>query len=328
MSAVQSERRQPPASLGERPAPTRKRRGISLGNRLFPYILILPCLAVLIGVLLYPLVRVVQLSLQDVNNFLLFKYVKLDQYIGFKGFSNVLTSGEFWQVVERSLLFTIEVVVLSLAIGLGVALLLNRVSNWAKIFVVTVLMFVWAIPAIVTGIVFKWIFSDTSGVVDYILYELGGKGMRGYNWVANSTQGLYIVVAGMVVWGALPFLVLGLNAAITQVPKELVEAAKVDGASPWENFRHVVLPIIRPFLLMCFSLSFIWDFQVFSQIWVWTDAVPADGYQTIGVYIYEKSFTADKYSLGAVVSIIMIVMMISVMAVYVRQILRIGTESK
>lgn len=326
MSAVQSERQAPPAKLRERPTPVRRRRGVSVGDRVFPYILILPALLVLIGVMVYPLGRVIQLSMENVNNFILFADPKLDRYIGFQEFTKTLSSAAFWQVVERTVYFTIEVVVLSVGIGLGVALLLNRVSNWAKIFVVTVLMFVWAVPGIVTGVVFRWIFSDTSGVADYIFYLLGGKGMRGYNWVANSGQGLYIVVAGMVVWGALPFLVLGLNAAITQVPKELSEAALVDGASPWENFRHVTLPIIRPFLLMCLSLSFIWDFQVFNQIWVWTQAVPANGYQLLGVYLYEEAFNADKYSYGAVLSLIMILMMISVMIVYIRQILKIGAD--
>lgn len=326
MSAIQSERQRPPASLGERPTTTGRRRGVSYGNHFLPYVLILPSIATLCLVLLYPLGRVVQLSIQDVNNYLLFANPALDKYIGFEGFSKTLSSSAFWQVVERTFYFTFEVVALSLGIGLSVAVLLNRVSNWAKIFVVTVMMFVWAIPGIVTAVVFRWIFSDTSGVVDYVLYSLGGKGMRDYNWVANSGLGLYVVVAGMVVWGALPFLVLGLNAAITQVPKELVEAARVDGASPWENFRHVVMPIIRPFVLMCLSLSFIWDFQVFGQIWEWTQGAPSQGYQLIGVYIYESAFSADKYSLGAVVSLIMIVLMLAVMVVYIRQILKIGSE--
>ena len=326
MSAIQSDRRKPPAVLGEKPPPPGRRKGVSLGSHFFPYILILPAVVVLCGVMLYPLGRVIQLSIQNVNNYLLFANPTLDKYIGFAGFSKVLGSAEFWQVVERTFYFTFEVVALSLGIGLAVAVLLNRVSNWAKIFVVTVMMFVWAIPGLVTAVVFRWIFSDTSGVVDYVLYELGGKGMRDYNWVANQGLGLYVVVAGMVVWGALPFLVLGLNAAITQVPKELVEAARVDGASPWENFRHVVMPIIRPFVLMCLSLSFIWDFQVFSQIWEWTQGSPAQGYQLIGVYIYESAFAADKYSLGAVVSLAMIVMMLAVMVIYIRQILKIGSE--
>jgi N,N'-diacetylchitobiose transport system permease protein len=326
MSAIQTERRRPPAGPGEPPAKSARRRGVSIGGRVLPYLLILPALAVLFGVMLYPLWQVIELSLQDVNNYILFANPALDKYIGLQQFTKTLTTEFFWQSVLRTALFTIEVVTLSVGIGLGVAVLLNRVSNWAKIFVVTIMMFVWAVPAVVTGVVFRWIFSDTSGVMDYILYELGGKGMRGYDWIGHPNQGLYIVVAGMVVWGALPFLVLGLNAAITQVPKELTEAARVDGASPWENFRHVVLPIIRPFLMMVLSLSFIWDFQVFNQIWVWTNGVPSDGYQTIGVYLYEAAFSADKYSLGSVLSILMILLMLSVMVVYIRQVLKIGSE--
>jgi N,N'-diacetylchitobiose transport system permease protein len=278
-------------------------------------------------ILAYPLVRVIQLSLQDINNYLLFADPALDKFIGLDGFTKTLSNAVFWQAVERTFLFTIEVVAVSVGLGLAFGLLLNRVSNWAKIFVVVVLMFVWAVPSVVTGVVFRWIFSDTDGVLDYVCYKLGGKGMLGHNWVADPAQGLYIVIAGMVVWGALPFLVLGLNAALTQVPRELVEAARVDGANPIESFRHVVLPIIRPFLMMVLSLSFIWDFQVFNQIWVWTQGVPAPGYQTIGVYLYEEAFSADKFSNGSVVSLIMIILMLAVMITYIRQILRIGAQS-
>ncbi|MGH6656457.1 MAG: carbohydrate ABC transporter permease, partial [Actinocrinis sp.] len=329
MSALQSDRREPDVERQDGPVSTpgpRRRRGVKLQNTYIPYVLILPAIVVLIGVMGYPLVRVIMLAFQNVNSYLKLAVPSLDKWIGFDGFGKVLGNAQFWQVVERSLLFTVEVVVLSILVGVLIALLLNRVSTWAKVFVVTVLMFVWAIPALVTGTVFRWLFAGVGGVIDYICYLFGGSGMKNHDWFANPTEGLYVVVAACVVWGALPFLVLGLNAAMTQVPKELVEASKVDGANPVESFRHVVLPIIRPFLLLCTSLSFIWDFQVFTQIWALRQASPEPGYWTVGVYLYEQGFTSSHYSNSSVISIAMILLMLAVLIAYIRQVVKIGAQ--
>jgi N,N'-diacetylchitobiose transport system permease protein len=330
MSAIQSDRREESVERLDGPlsAPSGdRRRGVSVQGRYIPYVLILPAVVTLVGVMLYPLIRVILLSFQNVNSYLKLAVPSLDRWIGFAGFGKVLSDAQFWQVVERSFLFTVEVVVLSIGLGLLFALLLNRVSPWAKIFVVTCLMFVWAIPALVTGTVFRWLFAGIGGVVDYICYLFGGSGMKNHDWFANPTQGLYVVVAASVIWGALPFLVLGLNAAMTQVPKELVEAATVDGANPVESFRHVVLPIIRPFLLLCTSLSFIWDFQVFTQIWSLRQNSPEPGYWTVGVYLYEEGFTSSHYSNSSVISIAMIILMLAVLVAYIRQVVKIGGQA-
>jgi N,N'-diacetylchitobiose transport system permease protein len=329
MSAIQSDRREDSVDRldGPFPAPSAgRRRGVAVQGRYIPYVLILPAVVVLVGVMLYPLIRVILLSFQNVNSYLRLAVPSLDKWIGFSGFGKVLSDRLFWQVVERSFLFTIEVVILSVSLGLLFALLLNRVSPWAKIFVVTCLMFVWAIPALVTGTVFRWLFAGIGGVIDYICYLFGGSGMKNHDWFANPTQGLYVVVAAAVIWGALPFLVLGLNAAMTQVPKELVEAATVDGANPLQSFQHVVLPIIRPFLLLCTSLSFIWDFQVFTQIWALRQNSPEPGYWTVGVYLYEEGFTSSHYSNSSVISIAMILLMLTVLVAYIRQVVKIGGQ--
>ena len=330
MSAIQSDRREPGFERLDgpfpAPAPRRRRGGASLRGDYIPYVLILPAVIALIGVLGYPLVRVILLAFQNVNSYLKLAVPSLDKWIGFQGFSRVLSDSQFWQVVERSFLFTIEVVAISIVLGLVFALILNRCSPWAKIFVSTSLMFVWAVPALVTGTVFRWLFAGIGGVVDYILYLLGGSGMKNHDWFANSSQGLYVVVAIAVVWGALPFLVLGLNAAMTQVPRELVEAAKVDGANPPQQFRHVILPIIRPFLLLVTSLSFIWDFQVFAQIWSLRQQSPEPGYWTVGIYLYEEGFTSSHYSTSSVISIAMIVLMLVVLVAYIRQVVKIGGQ--
>jgi N,N'-diacetylchitobiose transport system permease protein len=326
MSVIESDSRPaPPGRQGSDPVKPR-RPGIMVRGSYIPYVLVLPSVVAMVAVLAYPLVKVVLLAFQNVNSYVIFTNPDLVQWVGLKGFQKVLSDPQFWEVIRRSVFFTAEVVFLSIALGLLFATLLNRVSPWAKVLVVTVLMFVWSIPAIVTGTIFRWMFAGTSGVVDYICYRLGGKGMLNHDWFADPVQGLYVVVAIVVVWGALPFLVIGLNAAMTQVPKELVEASRLDGANVWQSFWHVVFPVIKPFLLLSTSLSFIWDFQVFAQVWSLRQSSPEPGYWTIGVYLYEKGIVSSHYSSSGVISIAMILLMLAVMVVYIRQIIKIGAQ--
>ncbi|MEV4615410.1 sugar ABC transporter permease [Kitasatospora sp. NPDC049258] len=314
----------PPAS----PAKAQRRGFFAAGHHI-PYALILPAVVVLVGIMAYPLFRLFDLAFQNINRYAYIVNPSLGKYIGFEGFGKILGDSQFWEVVLRSVYFTAELVILSMVLGMLFALLLNRVSNWVKVTVITVMMFVWAIPALVSGTVFRWLFASNGGVVDYIGFLLtGDESVKHYDWFGNPTVGLYVVCAAVIIWGALPFLVLGLNAALTQVPKELMEAAKLDGAGPLQAFRHVVIPVIRPFLLVTTALSFIWDFQVFAQIFSIRNTSPEDGYWTIGIYLYEKGIVASKYSDSSVISIAMILLMLAVLVFYIRQMLKIGANER
>ncbi|MFJ1752295.1 carbohydrate ABC transporter permease [Kitasatospora sp. NPDC088134] len=313
------------------PAPVEKpqRRGFFAAGLYIPYVLLLPAVVALVGVLAYPLYSLFDLSFKNVNRYAYLVNPSLSKYIGFDGYTKIFTDDQFWEVILRSIWFTAELVVLSMVLGMLIALLLNRVSTWVKITIITVLMFVWAIPALVTGQVFRWLFSSNGGVVDYLIFEItGDESWKHYDWFADPTVGLYVVAAAVVIWGALPFLVLGLNAALTQVPKELMEAAKLDGASPFQAFRHVTIPVIRPFLMISTALSFIWDFQVFVQIFSLRNTSPEPGYWTIGTYLYEKGIVASKYSDSSVISLVMILMMLAVLVFYIRQMLKIGANER
>lgn len=327
MSAMDTERSAqgtapPPPDFVEQPKFRFARPGRE--SRRLPYILLFPAVFVLVTVLLYPLLQVFLLAFKNENKLRYLLNPGLVHYIGFAGFYKVFHDPQFWQVIERSFYFTAEVVAISMVLALGLAALLNRVSTWARILLVVVMMFVWSVPTLVTGTVFRWLFSNQYGVINYLLYKVGFKSYRYHDWFANPTQGLYVVVAISVIWGALPFLAITLHAGMTQVPTDLLEAAKIDGANPLQSFRNVVLPVLRPLLGLCAALSFIWDFQVFNQIYMLRQASPEPGYWTIGIYIYEKAFVNSHYSDGAVVSLTMIVLMVAVLILYIRQMLRIG----
>jgi N,N'-diacetylchitobiose transport system permease protein len=288
-------------------------------------LLIVPCAAVLITVAGWPLYKIIMLSLQkqESGKYALFHSRGTTPFVGLQNFGHVLTDSTFWTVLERTVIFTAVNVIMSLLIGMGIALLLNRVSRWARVILVMALLFAWAIPTTVSTQVFYWLFSNQYGVVNYALDALPGVHMRGHDWFADPHQGLAVVTA-VVVWGAIPLLAISLHAGITQVPRDTLEAARVDGAGPWQAFRSVTLPFLRPLIVILTTLSVIWDFGVFNQIWFVRNGHPEPGYQTLGIYMYSQGVGSSRYNLGATLGVLMMICLLFVMVFYIRQLFRIG----
>jgi N,N'-diacetylchitobiose transport system permease protein len=188
---------------------------------------------------------------------------------------------------------------------------------------VITMMFVWAIPQLVSAQIFKWMVDADFGVLNYMIDQIPGVDFANHSWFADPAQG-WIVITTLVVWAGIPFLAITLHAGLTQVPPELREAALVDGASPWQTLRTIILPILRPLLIIVTTLSVIWNFGLFTQVWALRDAKPEQEYQTLATYAFTQAFARNEYSLGSAISVITVLLMLGVMAFYVRQMFQIG----
>jgi N,N'-diacetylchitobiose transport system permease protein len=312
----------PGATAANQPTP-RRGRLVRAGG--LPYLLILPAVLVLLVVVAWPLFKIVQLSLQkqESGKFALFHSGASTPFVGLANFRVVLGDSTFWTVLGRTAVFTAITVVLSLLIGIGIALLLNRASRWARLILIAVLLFVWAVPSTVSTQVFYWLFSNQFGAVNYLLDLIPGAQLQGHDWFADPHQGL-AVIATVVIWGAVPLLAISLHAGISQIPKEIIEAARCDGASAWQSFRNVTLPFLTPLLVILTTLSVIWDFGVFNQIWFMRTGHPEPGYQTIGIYMYATGVGSSHYNTGATIGVLMMLGLVGVMVFYIRQLFRIG----
>jgi N,N'-diacetylchitobiose transport system permease protein len=184
-------------------------------------------------------------------------------------------------------------------------------------------MLVWAMPQLVSSQVFAWMVDADFGVVNWLIDQIPGVDFAKHSWFADSTQG-WVVINALVIWQGIPFLAITMYAGLSQVPRELAEAATVDGANAWQVFRAVTLPILRPLMGIVTTLSVIWNFQVFTQVWVLRYGKPELDYQTLSTYAFSQAFQNGKYGLGAAVSIITVLLMIGVMAFYIRQMFKIG----
>jgi N,N'-diacetylchitobiose transport system permease protein len=134
----------------------------------------------------------------------------------------------------------------------------------------------------------------------------------------------FVVIAAIVVWGAIPFVAITIYAGLTQVSAELVEAAEIDGAGGYRVFRDITLPILKPIFVILASLSVIWNFQVFSQVWIIRNARPEGDYFLLSVYSFVTSFNSSDYGLGSAIAVVTVLAMLSVTFVYIRQMIRFG----
>ena len=299
-------------------APKRRKRS---GGRT-PWLLALPTLLLIAGLLGYPLVRMVVLSFQNMRLRELLSG-RTPPWVGFDQYTRVLTDGVFWAVVGRTVAFTFVSVLISVLLGLGIALLMRRVSRGVRLFMVVAMMFVWALPQLVAAQIFRWMTDSDFGVVNYVIDKLPGVNYANHSWFVNPWQG-WSVITVLVVWAGIPFLAITLNAGLTQVPKELLEAATVDGATPWQSLRNIILPMLKPLIMIVTTLSVIWNFGLFTQAWVLRDGHPEPVYQTLATYSYTQAFGQSRYSLGSAIAVITVLLMLGVMVFYIRQMFKIG----
>src|SRR3989449_196035 len=290
-----------------------------LRANILPYALISPSALVIAGILAFPLGMLVWLSLQHYGLRELIHHA--GDWVGLDNYRAILVDPLFHQVIVRSLLFTFACVALTVVLSTLIALLLLKVRSAVRILVMSSLVFVWATPVIVSVDIWQWMFDYEFGVVNYLLTQLHLGNFIHHNWFDNPIQGLGVLVV-VVVWGAIPFVTITLFAALLQVPSEVIDAAHVDGAGAWERFWFVTAPILKPVFLIVTSLSTIWDFGVFIQIYVLLNARPSADYFTIGIYSFKESFGVSQYGLGATIAVLMVVILVIVTLFYVRETVR------
>lgn len=289
-------------------------------KNVWPYLLITPALAVILLILGFPVFRLITLSFQQ---FGLAEIVSgIPTWVGFDNFQALLKDPEFWIVLRRTFIFTFAMVAASIVIGAWLAHLMLRMNTILRWLLNTILILVWAIPALVGISIWKWMFSFEFSIITSTINRLGFDFAQ-RNWFTNTFSG-FSIIGGVVVWGAIPFITISIYAALTQVPKEILEAAAIDGANSRQIFRSVILPILLPIYVILISLSIIWDFQVFTQIWVLLDNRPASEYYTMAIYAFEKSFGLSEYGMGAAIALLMIFSLLGVTWFYIKKMVRIG----
>jgi multiple sugar transport system permease protein len=231
-------------------------------------------------------------------------------FVGFKNFQTVFADAPFWGSFGIGAIWTVSVTVLQVTLGLSLALLLN--SNLRFRGFVRVLAIVpWAMPPVVVAIMWQAIYSPTHGPLNWLIGSLGGP--SDINWLGNFSLALpSVILVG--VWAGMPQNTVSMLAGLQQIPQELIEAAKVDGAGAWSRFIHVTLPALRPVIIAIGSLSLIWNFNSFGIVYVLTGGGP--GGQTLlpMLFVYIEAFHNGNTGVAAAMTDIILVLVIAVFA--------------
>jgi N,N'-diacetylchitobiose transport system permease protein len=285
-----------------------------------PYFLILPVVVVIGAILGYPLYKLVTLSFQQYGLPELIQ--RKGTWVGFDNYASVLRDEIFWDTLVRTVVFTVANVGLTMVLGTLLALLLVRVSTWVRVLLTAGLVVAWAMPVVVAVQVFYWMTNFQNGVLNYALTQLHLGDYSQHDWYATTFSKLAMVTL-LIVWGAIPFVTITVYAGLAQVPRELVEAAEIDGAGPLRVFRDVTFPVLKPILLILTSLSIIWDFGVFTQPYLLIGASHVDATNYLmGVYVYIEGYAHSDFGRGAAISLLMLLMVVALSVVYISRMLK------
>ena len=277
---------------------------------------ILVPLVVLVGILIYlPALDSLLTSFTNEN----LRILRPSKFIWLKNYSKLIENSEFWTVTARSLLVVALTLPLELLISLGLALLLTEAFP-GRAMVRTLIILPWMLPPIVNGFLWGWLLNGEYGALNGLLYQLGF--IDEYvTWLKNpDTQVLWVAVVQT--WTRFAFPTIILLAGLQSIPMDLLDAAKVDGASSWQTFRNIILPLLMPSIAVVLTIEFIASLQIFDVIWTLTAGGSAGGAinpftKTLMLYNYELVFRDLRIGLGAALSYLILFLSLGVAIVFV-----------
>jgi multiple sugar transport system permease protein/N,N'-diacetylchitobiose transport system permease protein len=282
------------------------------GHRAFAVLLTVPTLIIVLGLTIYPVVYALWISLHRYD---LIRSRNAMPFIGLANYVDIVSSRYFWDSAWRTLYFTIVSLIVQVILGLAMALILNE--NFKGRNVVRALILIpWAIPTIVNGVLWQWIYNANYGALNGLLLQLGLIN-EPVIWTGEAIRALNMVIVADT-WKMLPFYALMFLAALQTVPGELYESAHIDGASAWGRFLNVTFPFLKPMLLVVLVLRTMQTFRVFDIIYVLTQGGPGGGTRVIAFFAYESSFLNLNFGYGAALSFVIAAVIFGMALIYIR----------
>lgn len=274
---------------------------------------VLPAFIYMLFFVGYPIIRNIILSLQDVTVRTLTAPSK--PFVGPQNYKEIFSDPVFMKALLNTLLFTICCLVLQFVIGFALALFFNRHFSIAKP-IRGLMLIPWMIPITVTALIFKFIFGTDVGILNYILQSLGIIS-ENIDWLTSTNTALFAIICANV-WIGIPFNMILISTGLTTIPKELYESASIDGAGKIQTFFKITLPLLRNTIESVLILGFIYTFKVFDLVYVMTGGGPVNSTHMLSTYSYKLSFEMFKYSKGAAVANVLLVILLIVGVFYLR----------
>jgi N,N'-diacetylchitobiose transport system permease protein len=297
----------------QRPRAARARRGDGRAALLY----LIPAGVVLLALLAYPIYQLVVISLYDYGQPQASGAAPL-VFLGLDNYAELLSDPQFWDVLVTTIVFAGICVVGTMLVGTALAVLASRARPVPRTLLFLAALGAWATPTMAGSYVWLFLFDQDFGLVNEVFASLGFGGMSGHSWTFDRYSA-FGLVAGEIIWCSFPFVLVTMYAGITAIPREVIEAAALDGASTRRTATTVILPILRPILMIATIQSIIWDFKVFTQIYVMTNGGGVAGQNMVlNVFAYQKAFAGEEYGLGAAIGVVMTVLLLLITGLYVR----------
>lgn len=296
-----------------RPARPRGRRGgRSAADRRLGYLLVAPVVLLLLAVTAYPLAYNLWNSFHTVN---LGIAQSGEPFVGLKNYGDMFRSAEWVSALWRTAAFTAVSIVLETIAALGLALMLHR-NFRGRGFLRAAILVPWAVPTVVSATLWKTMVDPRAGFVDYLLGNLHLPGAH-TTWLAGTwTSWVTILIADA--WKNVPFMAIILLAGLQVIPNEVYEASKIDGASSWQAFRRMTLPLLKPALSVALIFRTLQAFLVFDLIYILTDGGPGVSTQTLAFLNWQTFLIGTNFGYGGAISVMLVLISLLIAAVYVR----------
>lgn len=293
--------------------PRRRKSVMQTAQRRLGLVLALPAIIYILVFLAFPLMYNLWISITDANgaNLITGDF----SFNNFANYAETLSDPGFWNAARLSLIFTVACLVLQYIAGFAFALYFRKPfpGNGP---IRAILLVGWILPPVVTGTVFKWLFDGDFGVINHILLSLGLIS-EPVQWLTQGGTALAAVIVANL-WVGIPFNILLLLSGLTLIDDSLYEAASVNGASPWNQFKHVTFPLMVPVSISVILLGVINTYKVFDLIFTMTKGGPVDSTTTLPVYTYLETFSFFQFGNGAAASTLTMILPLALSYFYVR----------
>jgi multiple sugar transport system permease protein len=278
---------------------------------LFAAVLLLPALVILTLVIFYPLVQALLLSFKDAG----LLNTAAAPFTGMDNFSKLFRDSTFWTATMNTLILTVVSIPVCLVLGMSLALALNENLPF-KNFFRGIALIPWVLPGVVVGLLALYVFNSQVGIINYVLAQLGiTDGFM--NWFGSTDNALWAVIL-LNIWNQTPFYMLMILAGLQTVPEDEYDAAKVDGASTLQRFRHVTLPNIRGVLTIVIALQVFWCVNLFDPIWMTTQGGPVNATTTLTIYVYRQAFENLDIGYASAIGLVTLVALLAFSVFFVR----------
>jgi ABC-type sugar transport system permease subunit len=283
-------------------------------DRRLGYSMVTPVIVLLLAITAFPLLY----NLWNAFHFDNLSYGGLPhKWVGFSNFSSLFHASSGWvAALERTLVFTVVTIVFDIVVALAMALMMNRTFR-GRGFLRAAILVPWAVPTVVSATLWKTMFDPRAGFVDYFLGAFH-PAWASLSWLGASTSRSWVAIFIADSWKNIPFVAIILLAGLQVIPNEVYEAAKMDGATWWQSFRRITLPMLKPVISVALIFRTLQALLVFDVIYIMTGGGPGNSTETLSFLNYQTFIVNTDFGVGGAMSILLVIIALIVSAVYVR----------